>query len=383
MKRSLLIFEPRLGGHHLTWLRYVTEDCLAAGFRLSLAVDLRPGQREKIVGHLAELMDQVTLYSAYDAEGGYQGGSKTRALELLFQESGAEQVLLTNFDEVASSWLRKAACGLYPPACLKGRMHGVYFRPRFVVNPRWPPGNWLKALGFTRLRQQGWFASLLLLDEYLCPRVAAAYPGTRIHFLPDPWSGNFDRDQAQARQQLGIPAERFVFLQYGIGTRRKGLHLVIEAMAGPGVRQGFLLCAGTIEDPALSLGAAGLAARGRAQVLNRYLTPEEEELCFAAADMVLIPYLGHFGSSAVLSRAAAAGKPVIASAEGLIARRVRDHGLGLLFDTGKVTSLIVAMERAMAMGAEEKSRYQQAGRHYAATCTRQAFTTALIQTLLP
>jgi len=158
---------------------------------------------------------------------------------------------------------------------------------------------------------------------------------------------------------------------------------VIEAMANPRLRQGLLLCGGAIQDPALSHGAAGLEARGQARVLNRYLTPEEEELCFAAADVVLLPYQGHFGSSAVLSRAAAAGKVVIASNEGLIARRVTDHDLGALFESGQVKDLIAAMASAMAMGDAERSRRQLAARRYATTCARPAFTAALLQALLP
>ena len=382
MNRSLLIFEPRLGGHHLTWLRYVTEDCLDAGFRLTLAVDLRPGQREMIATHLHDLLDKVTLLSAYDSRGGYRGGSKTRSLELSLAESGAEQVLMTNFDEVASSWLRQAACGLLPPASLRYKLHCVYFRPRFMDNAWWPPGNWLKRLGFKRLSEQGWFDTLYLLDEYLCPRVQKAYPGVRVQFLPDPWSGEFSRDKAYARQQLGLPAEGFVFLQYGIGTRRKGLHLVIEAMEEERLRGGVLLCAGRIDDPALSRGAVGLQERGRARIVNRYLTPEEEELCFAAADAVLLPYQGHFGSSAVLSRAAAAAKVIIASDEGLVARRVKDHGLGVLFTSGRVDSLISAMEGVMAMDQAERSRVHDAALGYAATCSRQAFKTALLASLV-
>lgn len=382
MKRSLLIFEPRLGGHHLTWLRYVTEDCLAAGFQITLVVDLRPGQREQIATHLHDLLDQVTMRSAYDLRGGYRGGTKTRSLELSLAESGAEQVLLTNFDEVASSWLRQAACGFRPPAALKSRLHCVYFRPRFLDNPWWPPGNSLKRLGFKRLCGEGWFSTLFLLDEYLCPKVKAAYPGLGVQFLPDPWSGELGRDKAYARQQLGLPGERFVFLQYGIGTRRKGLHLVIEAMEEERLRDGYLLCAGRIDDPALSRGAVGLQERGRARILNRYLTPEEEELCFAAADVVLLPYQGHFGSSAVLSRAAAAAKVVIASDEGLVARRVKDHGLGVLFASGRVSSLLDAMTRVMAMDEAARSRVHDAALGYSATCSRQAFKTALLASLV-
>ena len=37
----LLLYEPRVEGHHPGWLRFIVEDLLSAGWRLTLAVDLR------------------------------------------------------------------------------------------------------------------------------------------------------------------------------------------------------------------------------------------------------------------------------------------------------------------------------------------------------
>ena len=125
--------------------------------------------------------------------------------------------------------------------------------------------------------------------------------------------------------------------------------------------------------PRKALGGHQPTAASRSQ--------EEEELCFAAADIVLLPYCGHFGSSAVLSRAAASGKAVIVSDDGLLGRRVRDHRLGLLVEPGKESSLAIAMTRAMRFSPSEKERYRQAALNYAAGCTRQAFREAIVNSL--
>ncbi len=378
MRPAIFIFEPRLGGHHLSWLRYLSEDLLAAGFTVSLAVDLRPGKRELIEGHLADLLPEVRVYSAYDPNGHYRAGGKTSSLSRCFAESLAEQIFLPNFDEVASSWLRRAAFGWCPPKAFRGRLNAIYFRPRFLADRGWPPGNLVKAWGFNRLCRQGWFNNLYLLDEYLVDKVK----GVRVSRLPDPFSGEYGRDKSLARQRLGLPAEAFVFLHYGLGTRRKGLHLVHAAMRQPGMEGVFLLQAGVVaDDQDLLRGSAELAAQGRALVLNRYVTQEEEELCFAAADIVLLPYCGHFGSSAVLSRAAASGKAVIVSDDALLGRRVRDHRLGLLVEPGKESSLATAMTGAMGFGPDERERYRQAALNYAAGCTRQAFREVIVNSL--
>jgi len=101
-------------------------------------------------------------------------------------------------------------------------------------------------------------------------------------------------------------------------------------------------------------------------------------MIFSATDAVLLPYIHHYGSSGVLSRAAAAGKLVIASDEGLLARRVRDHGLGLLFPTNDVPALQQRMTEAAALSREQRAGYQEKLLHYAGTCSRKNFRQALI-----
>jgi len=36
--KSVLVFEPSVDGHHVGWLRFITEDLLAAGCSLTLAL---------------------------------------------------------------------------------------------------------------------------------------------------------------------------------------------------------------------------------------------------------------------------------------------------------------------------------------------------------
>jgi hypothetical protein len=77
----ILIYEPRLGGHHLSWLRYVTEDLLLhAGHRLTLAIDGREaGHGRSYQEHLGDLLNQVAVTSVYRFR---QPASKGRKLNL-------------------------------------------------------------------------------------------------------------------------------------------------------------------------------------------------------------------------------------------------------------------------------------------------------------
>ncbi len=380
LPRHILIFEPRIEGHNLIWLRYVTEDLLSAGFRLTLAVDCRPGPYASIQNQLSALIPNVKFISIFTRAGKLRGGSKIRALAQCFRESHAQEVFINNLDEIASHSLRCAAFGVYPSNNLQGRLSGIYFRPGFLVNPVWPLGNLIKSIGFRRLCQRMFFKNICLLDEYLFDAIENGYYHTQFHLLPDPWHGDFSLLQTEARRKLKIPGDKFVFLNYGIGDRRKGLHLVIRSMlASLSESRFFLLCAGQIaKDREIANGLDNLKRRGLAKVMDRFVSDYEEKLCFCASDAVLLPYINHFGSSGVLSRATAAGKMVIASDEGLLGKRVREHRLGLLFPSGNVKKLRECMKKASLLTRDALAEFRFAGIGYARSCSRDAFRRALL-----
>ena len=105
-----------------------------------------------------------------------------------------------------------------------------------------------------------------------------------------------------------------------------------------------------------------------------------EALCFCAADVVLLPYINHFGSSGVLSLAAGAGKMVVASDDGLVGRRVLEHKLGLLFSSGNTKSLGKSMSQAMSLSRSDRDQFHNSALEYALSCNREAFRKALLAT---
>ena len=376
----ILIFEPRIKGHHLKWLRYIAEDFIAAGFKLTLAVDWRPESKRLIYNELSNLMEKITILSIYNEAGKLQKKNKLKALADCFSESRAREVFVNNLDDIVSHCLRLASAGIFPPKILQGRVSGVYFRPRFLLNPVWPPGNFIKTIGFTRLLKKHWFKNIYLMDEYLFSNVQDRSMDQSFHFLPDPWSGDFSQPKDQARKILKIPLDKFVFLNYGIGDKRKGLHLVVRAMLETSDESRlFLLCAGQIsKNNTIRSGLDKLENLGQAKVLNRYVTDVEEALCFCAADAVLLPYIHHFGSSGVLSLAAGAGKMVIASDDGLVGRRVLEHKLGLLFSSGNTKALRKSMRQAMSLSRFDRDQFHNSTLEYALSCNREAFRHALL-----
>lgn len=376
----ILIFEPRIKGHHLKWLRYITEDFIGAGFKLTLGVDWKPESTRLIYNELSNLMEKIKILSIYNDAGKLRKGSKLKALADCFSESNAQEVFVNNLDDIVSHCLRRASVGIFPPKLLQGRISGVYFRPRFLLNPVWPPGNIIKTIGFTRLVKNQWFKNIYLMDEYLFSNIQDRLTDPSFHFLPDPWSGDFSQPKDQARKILKIPLDKFVFLNYGIADKRKGLHLVIRAMLevsdDPRL---FLLCAGQIsKNSNIRNDLDKLEASGRAKVMNRYVSDVEEALCFCAADAVLLPYINHFGSSGVLSLAAGAGKMVVASDNGLVGKRVLEHRLGLLFSSGNTRALKNSMSQAMSLSQSDRDQFRNSASEYAMACNREAFRHALL-----
>src|SRR5258708_1115439 len=175
-----------------------------------------------------------------------------------------------------------------------------------------------------------------------------------------------------------------IFLFYGGGYRRKGLHLAVRAMLKlPPEVPALLLCVGQLNpEGATARDLDKLTGQNRAHLINRYVSTEEEKLSFAASDVVLLPYVHHFGASGVLSQAVAARRMVIVSDEELLGRLTRDHGLGLLFPTENADTLRDRIQEAALMTDEQMAAYSQAAEKYAAMCSRKAYRLELTNAVL-
>jgi glycosyltransferase involved in cell wall biosynthesis len=113
---------------------------------------------------------------------------------------------------------------------------------------------------------------------------------------------------------------------------------------------------------------------------DAYLHEPETNTLMGAADLALLPYQAHAGTSSVLIRAAGARCPVVSQDYGLMGEQVREHALGDAVDATNPQALADAIERFLGGRSAELFDPERA-RAFAATQTPEAYAQALLHHL--
>lgn len=181
--------------------------------------------------------------------------------------------------------------------------------------------------------------------------------GQRCRLMPDPVEGPPATTKAEARRALGIPEDGRYIGCAGMVDRRKGIDLLIAAFQAARGRlraDDRLLLAGPMAPEIRTLverEAAHAVPMDQLVVVDRVLAPAEINLAVVAMDVVCTPYPLHLHSASIVIRAAAAERPVLASAIGWMERTVRRFQLGntcCVLDGGAFSDGVVAALEASA-----------------------------------
>ncbi|WP_412060583.1 glycosyltransferase [Rubrivirga sp. IMCC45206] len=349
---DLLIVAPYAGGHHAEYLRWIVG-----------------GLATRDVGRIAVAAHPVLL----DAESDALAAVDTRALDVSpLAAPGSLWAAGRAVGAVVGDAIRAArAAQVFLPALdhtqlalatglrfeVPTRVSGILLRAT-LHEPATGLGDRISRLRKTALlrlaARNPHLGAVLALDPDAVAPLRRL--GLDARWLPDPVETPAPgRSAGAVRASLGVEDGRTMLLLFGSLEVRKGVFDVLEALTDvpdEAARRLALVVVGkTYDDMRPRLRAAVDAARQTAAHVvfqERFVPDGELDDLVTAADVVLAPYRGHVGSSGVVLRAAAAGRPLLATAEGMVGREVRAHALGQAVDTADRAALAAALATAAA-----------------------------------
>lgn len=344
---TLLLFDLNPTGHHPGYLQHLIRYWRAENGLLLAVVSADFPHKHLAIAALADQTAGVALrpISAPETEQLAtestllaRAAAEWRLMVAYATREGASHVLLMYLDQFQMALLTEKA-----PPC---PVSGILFRPTLhYAALGYPPVGLPERLRELRKRtllrlvlRRRRLHTVFCLDPYCLPTLRQWSRHTRFVFLPDPVEAYpvTERDVLLLREKAELDASRKTLLLFGHLDGRKGLEPLAEAVARlpEATRRALTLwLVGPLEDDQAGFVEKLAALPGlHLRRHHRFVPDEHIQAYFGAADGVLALYQRHVGMSAVLARAAAAGKPVLASDYGLLGQLVREKALGLTVD---------------------------------------------------
>jgi beta-1,4-mannosyltransferase len=161
--------------------------------------------------------------------------------------------------------------------------------------------------------------------------------GNYVGYYPDHIS------KSDARKQLGLPNNVFVYLFFGLIRPYKGTEELIDAFGKLQMPASQLLIVGKVKQPSypiLDLGQNSPAIK----LVPEYVPDENIQIYMKACDVCVFPYKNVTTSGAAML-ALSFGRPVIAPAIASFPELVTP-GIGILYDPSQPNALTLALQQA-------------------------------------
>lgn len=164
------------------------------------------------------------------------------------------------------------------------------------------------------------------------------------------------------KEKFNIKENLPILLQIGMVTRYKGLEMLVEALTGIEEDYHLIVSGYNQEFTESEIQIFKNKLGNRVTFDLHYLSENEYAEYLSACDIVMLPYCKRFdGASGPLVDAVSLRKPVIASNHESLGGIVKKHSLGLLFEVEDVSSLKLAIRRALSKGipwSQEAEQYR-------------------------
>jgi glycosyltransferase involved in cell wall biosynthesis len=366
----LMLFDLALGGHHGNYIQHQIDRAYQQGFKGAIDIVVLPEfasvhqDTVAAINRAKQSQIEIELVAISEAEATALGSrssglSRTRRnfrewkLFCKYAEALHTTHALIMYLDTCELPL---AMGMRSPCPLSG----IYFRPTFHYqmfanyqpNRKHKLQQWRERLTWARILNHPQLETVFCLDPFAVTVLAAQHPNTKVVAL---------------KTQLGITAERQVFLLFGGVDGRKGIYQLLEAieLLPLEVCQQFCLLLVGQPHPTDSVNIhqkiVTLCETKSLQAIEHYeFIPEAiVPTYFQLADTILAPYQRHVGMSGILLLAAAAGKPVLSSDYGLMGELARRYQLGLVVDSTKPTEIAKALTTLVSVPPHTISNLSQ------------------------
>lgn len=369
----VLIIEATLTGHHSGYLERVAAAYLDAGHSVTVTV-LKRDTSHAVIARLRSRFRAAFNLSTLE-DGKYDAALRSRAGDVgrelavrrLFGSIYRNVHRIKPVDYVFLPYLDYClyALGLLGSPFGSSQWGGLCMRPSFhyqhfdVIAPK-PKLARVKQALFFRLLRAKFLRSIYTIDELLYRFISARHEqADRLHYAPDPVDLKGDYSAESARRELNIPYQAVVILVYGAIDDRKGLDSLASALANPALPTTLhILVVGKLSQSANALMRSSqftaLVNQGRCHVIAGFVNDTVQQMVFASSDIVWLGYRKHYSMSGVLVLAVAAGKPVLATNEGLIGWYTRRGKLGWTVEVTNPNSIVRAISEFVSTETEKR-----------------------------
>lgn len=397
---NILIIEPFVSGHHGIYLQWMVYALIKKGHQVQVGT-FKESLHHPTVQAMLSTQDKNISFITCDLQrfdtsdrNFFKMIHKMIKFRRIFQDLYKRGLENCQIDFVMLPYLDYCtyAFAILGSPFAKTPWAGLVMRAGFhhsACGVKAPPGSLdsVKERLFFRLLRNSFLQALFTIDVTLKEYTEnlSLLQGSRLVFIPDSTETKRSMSREQARQELGISKHGFIVLVYGALSLRKGIEVLIRAMEDRSFpSEGCLLLAGKqdeeVEKFLLSPLANNLKMSGRIHQMNRYLSVDEENMVFSAADVVWLGYQGHYHMSGVLVQAGVMGLPVIASDEGLIGFLTERFSSGIVVTASNATAIATAIGE-LSRNVNIAQQYGENGRLAYASHNLENFSRILVESV--
>ena len=354
----VLLFDHRVTqGHHLEYAGHVARYLQQQGDEVKFATWERP------TGPTADLAEEVAIRVSHLAPDRGRPLTSTvgenaavvqgvRRCMRLARRGRADVVHFLCMDRTELAMLASLAFRRTRPA-----VFGTLIKPYFIHDAGELLGASRRLFHYVNGRALGRLLSRDLMDglfvhsersrSSLLAGFSGPYVAEKIHVVPDPAKEPPPISVDEAREALGLPIGIPVMLFFGDARFDKGPDILLRSLPTLGGDWIAVLAGPPVLIGEEEASACREMLKHPSRLITRFeLIPEADaDLYFRAADVVVLPYRTAFkGTSGVLQRAAASGKPVIVSDVGDVGDTVREAALGTVIPAESTVHLTAALQ---------------------------------------